>query len=119
MLWTFNITNHLYSGRAKEIDKRLKGSWLSLTTFTGDVSITRVIRSEVLAVMNFHGFDKDAAVFSNFYNMSKAKDCPYTKRRPIDIEAAVGREGTRPARPMTESSRTKCGSIACSPQVYH
>jgi hypothetical protein len=25
--------------------------------------------SEVLAVMNFHGFDKDAAVFSNFYHM--------------------------------------------------
>ena len=43
--------------------------------------------------MNIHGFDKDAAVFSNLYYMSKANDCPYTKRWPIDIEAAVGRDG--------------------------
>ena len=49
--------------------------------------------SEVLAVMNFHGFDKDAAVFSHFYHMLKANDCVYTKRRPINIEVAVGREG--------------------------
>jgi hypothetical protein len=49
--------------------------------------------SKVLAVMNVHGFDKDAVVFSDFYHMSKANDCPYTKRRPIDIKAAVGREG--------------------------
>ena len=49
--------------------------------------------SEVLAVLNIHGFDKDAAVFSNLYYMSKANDCPYTKGWPIDIEAAVGRDG--------------------------
>jgi hypothetical protein len=49
--------------------------------------------SEVLAVLNVHGFDKDAAVFSDFYHMSKADDCPYTKRQPIDIEAVVRREG--------------------------
>ena len=49
--------------------------------------------SEVLAVMNIHGFDKDAAVFSDFYYMSKANGCPYIKRRAIDIKAAVGREG--------------------------
>ena len=49
--------------------------------------------SEVLAVMNVHEFDKDAAVFSGFYHMSKANGCPYTKRRSIDIEAVMGREG--------------------------
>ena len=64
--------------------------------------------------MNFHGFDKDATVFSNFYHMSMANDCPYTKRRLIDIEAAVGREGTRPVKPMIESSRTKCGHVKSS-----
>jgi hypothetical protein len=69
--------------------------------------------SEVLAVRNFYGFDKDAVVFGNFYHMHKANDCPYTnlKRRPIDIEAAVGREETRLARSMKESSRTKCGHV--------
>jgi hypothetical protein len=35
--------------------------------------------SKVLAVMNVHRFDQDAAVFSDFYDMSKANDCPYTK----------------------------------------
>jgi hypothetical protein len=49
--------------------------------------------SEVLAVMNVHGFDKDALVFSDSYHMSEVNDYLYTKRRPIDIEAAVGREG--------------------------
>jgi hypothetical protein len=43
-------------------------------------------------VVNVHGFDKDAAVLSDFYHMSEVNDCPYTKRRPIDIEAEVGRE---------------------------
>ena len=42
--------------------------------------------------MNIHGFDKDAVVFSDFHYMSKADDCPYTKRQPIDSEAAVRRE---------------------------
>jgi len=45
--------------------------------------------NKVLAVMNFHGFDKDAVVFSNFYHMSKANDCPYTGRRLIDIEGII------------------------------
>jgi len=49
--------------------------------------------SKVFAVMSFHGFDKDMAVFSNLYYMPKANDCPYTKRWPIDIEAALRREG--------------------------
>jgi len=66
--------------------------------------------SKVLAVVNVHGFDQDAAAFSDFYHMSKANDCPYTKGRPIDIEEAMGR-GTRPGRPMTGSSRTKRGHV--------
>ena len=49
--------------------------------------------SRVLAVMNVHGFDKDAVVFSNLYHMYKANGCPYSRRQPIDIEAAVGTEG--------------------------
>ena len=49
--------------------------------------------SEVLVVMNLHRFDKDADVFNNFYHMLKANDYVYTKRRPIDIEVVVGREG--------------------------
>ena len=49
--------------------------------------------SEALAVMNFHGFNKGAAVFNNFYYMLKANNCVYTKRRPIDIEVVVGGEG--------------------------
>jgi hypothetical protein len=40
--------------------------------------------SKVLAVMNDRGFDKDTVIFSDFYHMSKANDCPYT---------TVGREG--------------------------
>ena len=52
------------------------------------------VLSKVLAVLNIHGFDKDAAVFSDFYHISKADDCPYTKRWPIDIEEAVRRKGS-------------------------
>ena len=78
----------------------MKQSLPRVGSFSGDVEAPTELGgesdrmlSEVLAVMNFHGFDKDAAVFSNLYYMSKANDCPYTKRQPIDIEAAVGRDG--------------------------
>ena len=77
----------------------MKQSLPHVGSFSGNVKVPTELGggsdhmfSEVLVVMNFHGFDKDAAVFSNLYYMSKANDCPYTKRWPIDIEAAVGRD---------------------------
>ena len=64
-------------------------------------------------MVNVHRFDQDSAVVNDFYHMSNANDYLYAKRRPIDIEAGVGREGKgiRPARPMIESSRKKCGHV--------
>lgn len=78
----------------------MKQSLPRVGSFSGDIEAptemggeTDCMLSKVLAVVNFHGFDKDAAVFSNLYYMPKANNCPYTKRWPIDIEAAMGREG--------------------------
>lgn len=38
------------------------------------------ILSKVPAVINVHEFDKNVAVFSDFYHMSKASNCLYTKK---------------------------------------
>lgn len=77
----------------------MKQSLPNVGSFSGNVEAPMVLGgesdrmlSEVLALMNFHGFDKDVDVFSNFYHMLKPNDCVYTKRRSIDIEVAVGRE---------------------------